>query len=46
MALSMSATALTTAPFFMSFMAATPAGFRYKNGKTPAGYEQQDTDYQ
>ena len=45
MALSMTTTALTTTAFFMSFMAATPAGFRYKNGKTTAQYDQQDPDY-
>jgi hypothetical protein len=47
MALSMTTTALTTtAAFFMSFVAATPARFRYKDGKTTAQYDQQDPDYQ
>jgi hypothetical protein len=46
MVFSMPTTALTTAVFFMSFMAAAPAGFRYKNWKTTAEYEQKDPDYQ
>jgi len=47
MALSMPATPFTTAAAFsMSFMAAAPAGFRYKNGKTTAGCDQQDPDDQ
>jgi hypothetical protein len=46
MALSMPAAALTTVVFFVSFMAAAPAGFRYKDGKTTAGCDQQDPDDQ
>ncbi len=41
MALSMPA-----AVFFMTSMAAVPARYRYKNGKTAAGYDQQDPDDQ
>jgi hypothetical protein len=37
-------TTLTTVVFFMSFMAAASARFRYKNGKTAADYDQQDPD--
>jgi hypothetical protein len=44
MVLTMPAAVLTAAVFFMSSAAAAPA-FRYKNGKTAAGYEQQETDY-